>query len=195
MAKKKKQLNFQVLDLDGFWRAMHTDEGLKFFNEYFKHYEKDSSARRLHETLERGDKILLASVEERGKQKPVGLITFSEGKKAIHTVRTFVAKKFRRQDVAKKMSYHLVGMARSKEKIIYRALQSEEMHKLAKKMRNNPRTLYHKGKAVGAAEVIGVSDGKMGDVVILPSPANPKAKKSALLRLGERLKKLVKRPR
>ena len=196
--KKSKQLNFQVLGLDDFYQLYETAEGKRFFNGFFKdsYYLKPKEGRiKIHKAMETGEKLLVGFYEIHDRERPVGLISFTERPGSLNTVKTFVDKKFRRQGIAGKLTDHLIGMARSKDKFIYRPLQSEEMVALARKRQVKPRMMYRKGKVVGPAESVHVTDKRLANVAILPRPARAKAKKSPLFKLAERLKKVVKKPR
>lgn len=93
---------------------------------------------------ERGTKFLLGFL---GKE-PVAVISYSENPQIglIVTIQTHVVKGMRRQGIATKMIYRLIGMARKKGFMVKRPGQSMEMLGLAEKMRKYPRKHFGRNR-------------------------------------------------
>ena len=173
MPKKEKQLNFSLLKPADVDKIFGSNEGKKFLDEYARYYRisRKDFPKLFKEILVAGHGLLLGFHWQGKKKEPVGVIHFNETPGKFLTVATFVRPKYRRQGMAEKMSLHLSAVAAKKSKEIVRLSQSKRMEKLARKMREKPRTLYRGGKAVGKAETMTIEKrGMRRDVVIKPRP-------------------------
>lgn len=150
--KKRISLHYQVAE------GSITDEQARKIA-YAEGYTPEASAGHLQNLIdgikkdaEQGAKFLLGFLGT----KPVAVISYSEHPqiKLIVTTMTHVVEgNLRRQGIATKMTYRLIGMARKKGFRIRRYDQSPEMLSLAEKMREYPRRHFGRNRKTPAPEL------------------------------------------
>lgn len=93
----------------------------------------------------------LISLDAKGRPEGYMTVDFPPYKRSHVTVRhTFVSARFRRRGVATRLTYRLVGVARSKGYAgLDKALKVPETIKFGEKILANPRKVYRGGKPTG----------------------------------------------